>query len=163
MYIHLHTIITAPHTHTHIHTHTHTHTHTHSFTLIHTHTHMLQGPVTFKVQAPSVPDRPEWKLAGQIISITLPITDPVSEIHTHVIYCIAGNFHQFHLYWRKFYPGIFFFFSCVYKSTQKFQSLILTICCSGYLKVQYIVFAWNMAHNTLILTSGSSYLPISQL
>ena len=36
--------------------------------------------MTFKVQAPSVPDRPEWKLAGQIISVTLPITDPVSEL-----------------------------------------------------------------------------------
>ena len=36
--------------------------------------------MTFKVQAPSVPDRPEWKLAGQIISITLPITDPVSQL-----------------------------------------------------------------------------------
>ena len=40
----------------------------------------LQGAVTFKVQAPSVPDRPEWKLAGQIISITLPVTDPVSQL-----------------------------------------------------------------------------------
>ncbi|XP_070565002.1 splicing factor 3A subunit 1-like [Ptychodera flava] len=38
------------------------------------------GPVTFKVQVPNLPDKPEWKLSGQSLSITLPITDQVSVI-----------------------------------------------------------------------------------
>ena len=38
----------------------------------------IQGSVTFKVQVPAMPDKPEWKLLGQQLTITLPITDPVS-------------------------------------------------------------------------------------
>ncbi len=38
----------------------------------------MQGPVMFKVQVPNFPDRSEWKLHGQVLSFTLPITDPVS-------------------------------------------------------------------------------------
>ena len=34
--------------------------------------------MTFKVQVPNNPERSEWRLHGQVISITLPITDPVS-------------------------------------------------------------------------------------
>ncbi|XP_033118557.1 splicing factor 3A subunit 1-like [Anneissia japonica] len=38
------------------------------------------GQVTFRVQLPNVPDKPEWKLAGQIVTMTLPLTDSVSVI-----------------------------------------------------------------------------------
>jgi len=44
--------------------------------------------VTFKVQVPVVPDKPEWKLNGQQLTITLPITDPVSFIWS----IICGHF-----------------------------------------------------------------------
>ena len=37
-----------------------------------------QGPVGFKVLIPNMPDRPEWNLNGRMVTITLPITDPVS-------------------------------------------------------------------------------------
>ncbi|XP_065902944.1 splicing factor 3A subunit 1-like [Dysidea avara] len=42
------------------------------------------GSVTFKVQVPVVLDKPEWKLNGQQLTITLPITDPVSVIKARV-------------------------------------------------------------------------------
>jgi splicing factor 3A subunit 1 len=42
------------------------------------------GPVTFRVQVPNLPDRPEWKMNGQLITMTLPITDPVSVIKAKV-------------------------------------------------------------------------------
>ena len=32
-----------------------------------------------------MPDRTEWTLQGQFLTITLPITDPVSD-HTHFLY-----------------------------------------------------------------------------
>lgn len=38
------------------------------------------GPVTFKVQVPNISDKPEWKLNGQILALTLPLTDMVSVI-----------------------------------------------------------------------------------
>ena len=31
---------------------------------------------SFKVQVPAMPDKPEWRLNGQQLTITLPITDP---------------------------------------------------------------------------------------
>lgn len=43
-----------------------------------------QGPVTFRIQVPNMPDRNEWSLKGQVISITLPITDPVSVIKAKI-------------------------------------------------------------------------------
>ncbi|XP_002739067.1 splicing factor 3A subunit 1-like [Saccoglossus kowalevskii] len=38
------------------------------------------GPVMFKVQVPHLPDKPEWKLNGQALTMTLPITDQISVI-----------------------------------------------------------------------------------
>ena len=40
----------------------------------------LQGPVTFKVVLPSMPEKTEWRLGGQTIELTLPLEDPVSVI-----------------------------------------------------------------------------------
>ncbi|XP_067668846.1 splicing factor 3A subunit 1-like [Haliotis asinina] len=39
-----------------------------------------KGPVTIKVAVPNVPDKPEWKLKGQKLDFTLPLTDSVSVI-----------------------------------------------------------------------------------
>ena len=36
-----------------------------------------KGPITFSVQVPVVTDKPEWNLNGQIISLTLPLTETV--------------------------------------------------------------------------------------
>ncbi|XP_077977951.1 splicing factor 3A subunit 1-like [Glandiceps talaboti] len=38
------------------------------------------SPVSFKVQVPSMPDKPEWNLKGQTMTLTLPLTDQVSVI-----------------------------------------------------------------------------------
>ena len=40
----------------------------------------LQGPVTFRVHVPNLSERPEWKMNGQLITMTLPITDPVRSL-----------------------------------------------------------------------------------
>lgn len=37
----------------------------------------LQGPVTFKVAVPKVPEKTEWKMSGQLITLTMPLTDTV--------------------------------------------------------------------------------------
>ncbi|XP_013393875.1 splicing factor 3A subunit 1-like [Lingula anatina] len=39
-----------------------------------------KGPVLFKVQIPNVPDKPEWKLTGQYLTFSFPLTDSVSVI-----------------------------------------------------------------------------------
>jgi splicing factor 3A subunit 1 len=39
-----------------------------------------KGPVTFRVQVPNSMDKSEWKLNGQLFTITLPLTDTVSVI-----------------------------------------------------------------------------------
>ncbi|XP_041356124.1 splicing factor 3A subunit 1-like [Gigantopelta aegis] len=39
-----------------------------------------KGPVRFKVMVPHVTDKPEWKLNGQKLDFTLPLTDTVSVI-----------------------------------------------------------------------------------
>ncbi len=36
------------------------------------------SPVTFRVLVPNAGDKPEWKLNGQILTITLPLSDPIS-------------------------------------------------------------------------------------
>lgn len=36
------------------------------------------NPVTFGVQIPHMPDKTEWKLDGNTIRLTLPLTDQVS-------------------------------------------------------------------------------------
>lgn len=49
-----------------------------------------QGPVTVKVVIPNVVDKPEWKLNGQTLEYTLPLTDTVSlfcaQAHPSVLY-----------------------------------------------------------------------------
>ena len=42
------------------------------------------GPVTFTVQVPKVPDKSEWKLNGQTVNLTLPLTDNVSVIKAKI-------------------------------------------------------------------------------
>ncbi|CAI8032168.1 Splicing factor 3A subunit 1, partial [Geodia barretti] len=42
------------------------------------------GPVTFRVHVPNLPERSEWKMNGQLITMTLPITDPVSVIKAKI-------------------------------------------------------------------------------
>ncbi|XP_074652831.1 splicing factor 3A subunit 1-like [Tubulanus polymorphus] len=39
-----------------------------------------KAPVTFQVQIPNMPDKSEWKLTGQMLTLTLPLTDNVSVI-----------------------------------------------------------------------------------
>lgn len=50
-----------------------------------------QGPVTFRVQVPNLPERPEWKMSGQLITMTLPITDPVSPLKTYENFCDVAS------------------------------------------------------------------------
>ena len=38
------------------------------------------SPVTFRVVMPDMPDKPEWKLHGQTIAVTLPLSDPISAL-----------------------------------------------------------------------------------
>ncbi|RWS06912.1 splicing factor 3A subunit 1-like protein [Dinothrombium tinctorium] len=42
------------------------------------------GPVTFKVQVPNIPSKPEWKLNGQTLTLSLPLTDLVSVIKVKI-------------------------------------------------------------------------------
>lgn len=41
---------------------------------------MHSGPVTLQVQIPSASDKPEWRLNGQTVSITLSLTDTVTTL-----------------------------------------------------------------------------------
>ena len=43
------------------------------------------GPVTLSVAVPSVPDKPEWKLDGQMMSLTLPLTETVNTIKQRIM------------------------------------------------------------------------------
>lgn len=38
----------------------------------------FQGPVTLQVQVPSAGDKPEWRLNGQTVALTLALTDSVA-------------------------------------------------------------------------------------
>lgn len=42
----------------------------------------LQGPVTVKVQVPNMQDKTEWKLNGQVLVFTLPLSDQVCSLLT---------------------------------------------------------------------------------
>ncbi|KAG7167454.1 splicing factor 3A subunit 1-like [Homarus americanus] len=44
----------------------------------------FNGPVKFQVAVPVVADKPEWRLAGQTLTLTLPLTDPVSVVKAKV-------------------------------------------------------------------------------
>jgi splicing factor 3A subunit 1 len=46
--------------------------------------HSGKGPITFHVQAPSVPDKPEWNLENQLIPITMELTDTVASIKNKI-------------------------------------------------------------------------------
>ncbi len=35
------------------------------------------GPVLFNISVPNVPEKPEWNLNGQVISLTMPLTETV--------------------------------------------------------------------------------------
>lgn len=39
--------------------------------------HEANGPVTFFISLPVVPDKPEWNLNGQTITLSLPLTETV--------------------------------------------------------------------------------------
>jgi len=43
------------------------------------------SPVTFKVMVPQMPDKPEWKLDGQMLSLTLQLTDTVNTIKQRIM------------------------------------------------------------------------------
>ena len=44
-----------------------------------------RGPVTFTIVVPVVEDKPEWKLNGQMLSVTMPLTDTVSTLKTKIM------------------------------------------------------------------------------
>lgn len=41
----------------------------------------FQGPVAVKVQVPNMQDKTEWKLNGQVLNFTVPLTDQVCKCH----------------------------------------------------------------------------------
>ena len=43
------------------------------------------SPVTMKVAVPNMPDKPEWKLEGQMLSITLALTDTVNTLKAQIM------------------------------------------------------------------------------
>ncbi|XP_028853017.1 splicing factor 3A subunit 1 [Denticeps clupeoides] len=43
-----------------------------------------KGPVAVKVQVPNMQDKTEWKLSGQILNFTVPLTDQVSVIKVKI-------------------------------------------------------------------------------
>uniref|UniRef100_A0A8C6Y819 Splicing factor 3A subunit 1 n=1 Tax=Naja naja TaxID=35670 RepID=A0A8C6Y819_NAJNA len=43
-----------------------------------------KGPVTVKVQVPNMQDKTEWKLSGQVLVFTLPLSDQVSVIKVKI-------------------------------------------------------------------------------
>lgn len=47
--------------------------------------HRNINPVTFKVMVPAMEDKPEWKLNGQILTITLPLQETVTAIKTRIM------------------------------------------------------------------------------
>ncbi|KAK4319739.1 hypothetical protein Pmani_009394 [Petrolisthes manimaculis] len=44
----------------------------------------FNGPVKFQVIVPVVADKPEWRLSGQTLTLSLPLTDPVSVVKAKV-------------------------------------------------------------------------------
>lgn len=43
-----------------------------------------KGPVSIQVQCPTVTDKPEWKLSGQLITITIPLADTIQKLKQKV-------------------------------------------------------------------------------
>lgn len=44
----------------------------------------VQGPITFKIMCPAMPEKAEWKLTGQTIELTLPLTDSVAAVKAKI-------------------------------------------------------------------------------
>ena len=42
------------------------------------------SPVTFRVLVPTAGDKPEWKLNGQMLAVTLPLSDPISAMKAKI-------------------------------------------------------------------------------
>ena len=42
------------------------------------------SPVTFRVVVPNAGDKPEWKLHGQLLTLTLPLSDPISALKARI-------------------------------------------------------------------------------
>ena len=40
----------------------------------------FRGPISFSVQIPNVPEKPEWNLNGQLIPFTMPLTETIATI-----------------------------------------------------------------------------------
>lgn len=43
-----------------------------------------KSPVTIQVQCPTVTDKPEWKLSGQMLSITIALPDTIQKLKQRV-------------------------------------------------------------------------------
>ena len=56
--------------------------------------HASKGPVSFNVQIPNVPEKPEWNLNGQLIPFSMPLTEMVTvfDISNHFIINNFSNF-----------------------------------------------------------------------
>lgn len=50
-----------------------------------------QGPVAVKVQVPNMQDKTEWKLSGQVLNFTVPLTDQVGDRWLLVPFLIKGK------------------------------------------------------------------------
>jgi hypothetical protein len=44
----------------------------------------LQSPVSLKVAVPNMSEKPEWRLKGQLLTLTLPLSDTVSVIKAKI-------------------------------------------------------------------------------
>ena len=43
------------------------------------------SPVTMKVSVPNMPDKPEWKCDGQMMSVTLALTETVNTVKSKIM------------------------------------------------------------------------------
>ena len=43
------------------------------------------SPVTMKVSVPNMPDKPEWKLEGQMLNVTLDLTETVNSVKSKIM------------------------------------------------------------------------------
>lgn len=44
----------------------------------------LQNPVTFKIMVPSMPEKTEWRLNGQLLTYTLPLSESIASLKAKV-------------------------------------------------------------------------------
>jgi len=44
----------------------------------------FQSPVSLKVAVPNMSEKPEWRLKGQVLTLTLPLSDTVSVIKAKI-------------------------------------------------------------------------------